>query len=1033
MKFKQAGLLAAGMLFAGSAQALLLSPSSVGVNSTYDPFGSGLYKPASLIDNSGLTQPVGVSSVHVAEATQGIVWLSDRDDTTPVLTFEFAEPLEVTAADIWNYNYIEFTSEYGSRGVKTMNISYSVDGTNWLPVVDGASLECEVGYMERQRVAFPSAVTARYIRFSVLENHGDSEFTGLAEVKFDVNVGAVQMALNGLSYTYDYEPHEATVSTVPAGLPVTTTYNGSLYAPTDAGTYTVIATVDQGISGGSVTGELVIAQANQTISEFAPAGGSLPVGELTPLSAIASSGLDVTYSVVEGVAIITNGAVLAACLGDIRVEANQSGSNNFSVATPVVNTFTATSPVLAGYVDASRPDDSGDGLSWATAKKTIQAGVDTVSGGGTVWVTNGVYSVGGSVAPNHGISNRVCITKNITVRSVNGSEVTSIVGSQGDIPVRGAYLANGAYLSGFTVTGGSAEQVAVWDDSLGGGIYMTGASLFNCVVSGNVSSNYGGGVWIYDGQAANCTVSGNSSEYGGGVHADGEALVFRCSVSQNTATYGGGIFTDNGGEQVVDCTISGNSASEGGGVYAEDGGIFDRCSILNNTASDYGGGAMALYNAPRFNNCLIAENSAAYGGGFYSYEADGESNGVYNCTIVDNDATKEGGGAYVDYGAIYNSVVWDNTVAGPGNDDIYDLYPGEQVYYTCASDGITNGLNGCTDSAPTFADSGNGDFRLLAGSVGVNAGSNDYAPDGGDMDRIARIQGGTVDMGAYEVGSEPMDQTLCGVLPASGSLFAPGSSVELSAATSSELPAAFTVLSGPASVSGNTLTFSSGFGTVYVVAAQDGNADYNAAQAATNTYQVIAPAYQVTSEVHGNGTITIAENWHPLEPDLPVLASPDTGWLFMGWGGDLSGGYAAASAILVVDSQKHIVATFSDDADSDGISNADEASSGTDPRKADTDNDGSNDAEEWVAGTSPTNNSSVLALQFSRAGGTNELSWHGVNDRHYRLEYSEDLLTWQPMGAVVSGSGASVQKTDTEEAVSNRYYRVRASGNPGEL
>ncbi len=44
------------------------------------------------------------------------------------------------------------------------------------------------------------------------------------------------------------------------------------------------------------------------------------------------------------------------------------------------------------YVDASRPDDSGDGLSWATAKKTIQAAVDLAAGGETV---RGVDPAGG--------------------------------------------------------------------------------------------------------------------------------------------------------------------------------------------------------------------------------------------------------------------------------------------------------------------------------------------------------------------------------------------------------------------------------------------------------------------------------------------------------------------------------------------------------------------------------------------------------------------------------------------------------------
>ena len=43
----------------------------------------------------------------------------------------------------------------------------------------------------------------------------------------------------------------------------------------------------------------------------------------------------------------------------------------------------AVTSIWAGtaYVDASRPDDSGDGLSWVTAKRTIQAAVDLAQDG----------------------------------------------------------------------------------------------------------------------------------------------------------------------------------------------------------------------------------------------------------------------------------------------------------------------------------------------------------------------------------------------------------------------------------------------------------------------------------------------------------------------------------------------------------------------------------------------------------------------------------------------------------------------------
>jgi|GEM_PF-985877 len=49
------------------------------------------------------------------------------------------------------------------------------------------------------------------------------------------------------------------------------------------------------------------------------------------------------------------------------------------------------------YVSASRPDDSGNGLSWSTAKQTIQAAVDITVSNDLVLVTNGVYNTGARV------------------------------------------------------------------------------------------------------------------------------------------------------------------------------------------------------------------------------------------------------------------------------------------------------------------------------------------------------------------------------------------------------------------------------------------------------------------------------------------------------------------------------------------------------------------------------------------------------------------------------------------------------------
>ena len=143
------------------------------------------------------------------------------------------------------------------------------------------------------------------------------------------------------------------------------------------------------------------------------------------------------------------------------------------------------------FVDASRPDDSGDGSSWASAKQTIQAAVDQSADGDTVWVTNGTYDLGGAAVSGQAQTNRVCITLPVTVRSVNGPDFTTILGAAGsngsnDVDsVRGVCLTTNATLSGFTVSGGYSVNTGNYTyDRPGAGIWLTtGAVVSNCVIT----------------------------------------------------------------------------------------------------------------------------------------------------------------------------------------------------------------------------------------------------------------------------------------------------------------------------------------------------------------------------------------------------------------------------------------------------------------------------------------------------------------------------------------------------------------------
>jgi hypothetical protein len=64
--------------------------------------------------------------------------------------------------------------------------------------------------------------------------------------------------LDNLSQTYDGSPKYATATTNPTGLIVIFTYDGSAVAPTNAGSYEVVGTINDLNYKGSSTGTLTV-------------------------------------------------------------------------------------------------------------------------------------------------------------------------------------------------------------------------------------------------------------------------------------------------------------------------------------------------------------------------------------------------------------------------------------------------------------------------------------------------------------------------------------------------------------------------------------------------------------------------------------------------------------------------------------------------------------------------------------------------------------------------------------------------------
>lgn len=271
-------------------------------------------------------------------------------------------------------------------------------------------------------------------------------------------------------------------------------------------------------------------------------------------------------------------------------------------------------------------------------------------------------------------------------------------------------------------------------DIRGGGIYLSGGIVTNCVISGNSLYNcsggrFGGGIYIEGGIVTDCLITGNTTgtwntgnDNGPGVYMDGGTL--RNSVIRGN--YGAS-------REVISAAISVNSESAN----------VENCFIEGNTPLGL------RIKAGTVTGCVVSTNynSTGIASGIYL-----EGGKLYNCTSTGNYSTNSaaGQGLHMKRGTAVNNLICGNGSADTGFSE--GTYVEGGLFNTNFTDTAVNCGIGNLFGNPRFRKPDSYDGHILTSSPCINAGATlDWMlPGVKDIYGSPRILGPYPDIGAEE-------------------------------------------------------------------------------------------------------------------------------------------------------------------------------------------------------------------------------------------------------------------------------------------